>query len=140
MRAAQAQVTAPANLGQGEALNVVLQEEAYNSSKASHQITEYLLYWMATGLFILEKIKILILPILTSTQQLFSLLLNSLEKRQVSEDSSSACAFDRTDERASFYVSFVGKEERFQNRFQNKSSNYKSQHETLRVGGTRRGC
>lgn len=93
---------------------------------------------MAARQSILEKMKILILP--TSKQQLFSLLLNSQGKRQVSENIFSACAFDRTDERASFYVSFVGKEKRFQNRFQNKSSNYKSQHETLRVGGTRRGC
>lgn len=57
----------------------------------------------------------------------------------MSEKDIFACAFDRTDERASFYVSFVGKEERFQNRFQNKSSNYRSQQEIVRVGGTRRG-
>jgi len=49
----------------------------------------------------------------------------------VSEKDIFARAFDRTNERASFYASLVGKEERFQNTFQNKSS--RINHQTAGV-------
>lgn len=72
------------------------------------------------------------LLILTLTQHISSPLLVCLQKLQVPQNYVFARAFDRTDERASFCVSFVGKEEIFQNRFQNTSSNYRSQQELTR--------